>query len=616
MCGIAFAISRKPINSFILEANKIQKHRGPDCQEALFEKHGEVNLGFSHQRLSILDLSSRGAQPMTSRSGQSTIVFNGEIYNYRDLASKYSLSNLMTGTDTEVALELIEKIGFDSACKEFNGMWAMVVYDRKKREILISRDRFGKKPLNYLIHEGAIYIASELKTFYAVEGFSRRVNVISASRYLTQSLQNIDENTWMEGIKSFPPAQIGVIDLKSPDLSVKELGSYWNSSIEESESLLMTLSDYPSELRCLVEDATNIRLHADVPVGVALSGGIDSSILAALAVKAPLSNEPITMFSAVSPGSKEDESEFIDIVAKHLNINVEKFSLQVGSGNELFDLIGKCNYHNDGPVSSFSNILFYKLMEMASRSGVKVILTGQGADEAFCGYRKYPALEVRRLLKAGRYIEAAKFLSGFIFRGTLLPQLKFAELKRYLGATNSKILGHAATEAINLESIGALMASASDIQRLDLERYSVPYLCHYEDRMSMAFSREIRSPFLDYRVIELGLKMPTDVKLRSGWTKYVLRKAFQDILPREITWRKDKKGFVNPQDDWLKKSLRGHVMDVMGDKSLSIYKEGLVNRDAYLRSYRSYCNGNKTIWFRDVFAPFSLAIWLESLGGQ
>ncbi len=321
----------------------------------------------------------------------------------------------------------------------------------------------------------------------------------------------------------------------------------------------------------------------------------------------------VNLFSVVSPGSKEDESEFVNACSDFLEAPVHKYSLAPNRAEDIFYLLQICNIANDGPVSSFSSILFYKLMEIAVRNEVTVVLTGQGADEVFCGYRKYPLLEAKRLLAKFDLLGATRFMGAFLMRGTLLSQFSYAESKRYWGDSNTSILGSESRAYFLKESMTGTMDTISDRQLMDIERYSVPYLCHYEDRMSMAHSREVRSPFLDYRVVELGLRMPTELKMNAGWTKYALRRAFEDWLPREIIWRKDKKGFSNPQDEWFGVILRQQVLDIMSDAEAAVYRYGLVDRVGYLDAFRSYCAGNRGVWFRDVFAPFSLNVWLNTL---
>lgn len=611
MCGISFAIGSSDIKSFIEKSNLTQLHRGPDSQNSLFERHKEKNIGFSHQRLSIFDLSTNGSQPMKSHSENSLIIFNGEIYNFRQLASKYQLNNLHSTSDTEVALELIEMLGIDKACQEFNGMWALVYYDLIQEKIFFSRDRFGKKPLNYLYHNDSIYAASELKTFLSIVGYVPTPDPLTAARFISQSLQNIDHHTWLSNVSAFPPASIGEIDLNEKDMKISNIRKFW--SLDSNSELEINQKDSISAIKDILDDSMSIRLQADVPVGIALSGGLDSSILAATANNMKM-DESVHIFSAVNPGNKNDESKYIDIVADHLNLGINKFSLEDDSIDDLTNLLSLVIYHNDGPISSFSSVLFYKLMEIAASKNIKVVLTGQGADEVFCGYTKYPIVAIQSFIKNHQYLKASNMLFSFLRRNTLIPQVNYVQAKRYLGKRNDSILGESSKSAMIVEPLGLTSQSIRDLQLADISKYSVPSLCHYEDRMSMAHSIEIRCPFLDYRLVELGYSLPLKAKLNKGWTKYGLRKAYESILPSSIVWRKDKKGFVNPEDMWLKENLRENVFDIMGSDQASVYKYGLVDKISYMKLFERYCKGDKTIWFREVFAPYSLELWLKSFG--
>ncbi|WP_422357918.1 asparagine synthase (glutamine-hydrolyzing) [Qipengyuania flava] len=610
MCGLVFALSTRPVRTFVTTAHQRQIHRGPDGEGFCFEEAAGINLGMAHQRLAIVGLNEFGAQPMLSASGRFRILFNGEVYNFRELAQQHGLRNLRSGSDTEVIVELIERIGIDAALEQFNGMWAMIVQDVAANRFYVSRDRLGKKPL--YVHQDAngIYMASEMHSLLGLPCVDLMPDPVTASRFLAQSLQNVDERSWLKSIKSFPPASIAEIDGAEPVAGMSKMRRFW--APEYSTPMPGWRAEETIEqLRFLVEDSTRLRMQADVPVGVALSGGIDSSIISALATQSTGTlGRRIEHFSAVNPGSKDDESEHIDVIARHLDAKVRRFVLDPEEGEGLLGLLKTCIRYNDGPVTSFSNPLFYKLMQSARRAGITVVLTGQGADEAFCGYRKYPVLETKRLLKEWHLIEATRFAAGFIANGTILPQLDPTEAKRYIGSANSSILGQATTEALDLANLGRI-TSLGDRQWLDVSRYSVPYLCHYEDRMSMAASCEVRSPFLDYRVIEMGLRMHERLKLTHGWTKYALRKAFEPVLPSSIAWRKDKKGFVNPQDDWLRGALKTAVYDLMGSGDARVYQTGLVSRKGYIERFDDYCSGRGNVWFRDVFAPFALELWMN-----
>lgn len=606
MCGLVFALATRPVHEFINVAHARQHYRGPDGEGLLFKESGGVYMGMAHERLSIVGLSESGQQPMISASGRYRILFNGEVYNYRELASQFGLKHLRSGTDTEVILELVERLGIEEALKNFNGMWALIIQDVKANRFFVSRDRFGKKPLYMYRDAKGLYMASEMHSLLGLPGVDVKPDVVTASRFLAQSLQNVDNRSWLEQIEAFPPASIAEIDGLEPAAGLLNVRTFWDPDYDVALPK-QSAEDSIEELRSLVQDSIRLRLHADVPVGVALSGGLDSSIISVQATSAH--GDPTKLFSAVNPGSKGDESVHIDAMEQHLGSSALRFRLNPNEGGGLIGLLTTCTRHSDGPVNSFSSLLFYKLMECARSAGISVVLTGQGADEVFCGYRKYPILEIKRLLMARRLVEAAKLASSFITNGTMLSQFSYAESKRYAGTSNNTILGKAAVKALDLEALGRI-TSLSERQWLDVSRYSVPYLCHYEDRMSMACSREVRSPFLDYRVVEMGLRMPERLKLSQGWTKYALRKAFERDLPSSITWRKDKQGFVNPQDVWMKGSLQPVVRELMGDSNARVYQYGLIDQSGYLKLFDRYCRGHGHVWFRDVFAPFALELWM------
>ncbi len=272
MCGLVFALSRKPVRNFITTAHHRQFYRGPDGEGFCFEEIAGVHLGMAHQRLAIVGLSKSGTQPMVSASGRFRILFNGEVYNYLELARQFGLSAPRSGTDTEVIVELVERMGIDAAIQHFNGMWAMIIQDIEANRFHIARDRFGKKPLYLHRDVNGIYLASEMHSLLGLPGVNLTPDAVTASRFLSQSLQNVDERSWLECIKSFPPASIAEIDGTDPAAGLKNLRRFWSPSYEnplpqqKSEETI-------EELRALVIDATRLRLHADVPVGVALSGG-------------------------------------------------------------------------------------------------------------------------------------------------------------------------------------------------------------------------------------------------------------------------------------------------------------------------------------------------------
>jgi len=592
----------------------VQGHRGPDAIGEWCGCVGNHLVTLGHQRLAIIDLSKAGEQPMVdSECPGQRIVFNGEIYNYVELRAELEKqgAHFVTRTDTEAILAALRMWGLQKGHERLNGMWAFAYVDEAEGRILLSRDRMGEKPLYYSIVDGTLYFASEIKTILRLSGRRFDVRPGAVADYLDQALLDTGEETFFEGIRKVPAGHFAIVDLKGSEPAVR-LESYWvpNPAAERFGSLEQ-LTDY---VAATFEDAVRIRLRSDVPVGVLLSGGIDSSSIATtMAQLAP--HADLNLLSAVSDDSEYDESPFIDRMVSYLDRPVHKVRLDLNPDNAI-PLLERATWHNDEPVGSFGNVAHYLLMEKAREHGITVILSGQGADELLCGYKKYLGFYLQWLLKRGNFIEAAKAAAGFAINGTVLSQFRVAEARRYLpypfNRRKRSIRGEALLEC-KPQSVGLGAGTVQERQELDLMRFSVPILCHFEDRMSMAHSREIRLPFLDVRLIESLLPARPGYKLRNGWTKYVFRKALAPRLPSEIAWRKDKQGFVNPQSLWLRERLRPVVLDLLRPDS-KIFQKGFVNRDALVERYEQFCQQDGDGgggYFREIFSPLALEIWMR-----
>jgi asparagine synthase (glutamine-hydrolysing) len=303
-------------------------------------------------------------------------------------------------------------------------------------------------------------------------------------------------------------------------------------------------------------------------------------------------------------------------MAEYLGCGVDKVVLDLRP-DRAFALLEQVCWFNDEPIGSFSNVAHYLLMKHARERNITVILSGQGADELLCGYKKYVGFYLYQLLREGRIAKALQVCTDFLRRGTILNQFTMGEAKRYLPAflrpgendIRGSKLKDISISAAGMQDCGSLM----DRQHLDVERYSVPVLVHYEDRMSMAWSREIRVPFLDYRLVEKLVPLEVEQKISHGWTKYIFRKSMETMLPREIAWRKDKQGFVNPQSEWLKNDLKDGVFGYFAPDSL-MSKFGLVNVHELQKKYAIYCRQKPRrgiISFKDIFNPLALEIWLQ-----
>ncbi|NER94662.1 MAG: asparagine synthase (glutamine-hydrolyzing) [Symploca sp. SIO1B1] len=616
MCGIIGIISDKTkANELLFKAQEVQSHRGPDAQNTCQQKINQWHVALGHQRLSILDLTAAGSQPMASRDGKSWIVYNGEVYNYQEIRKELEkLGYQFRGqSDTEVVLAALEYWGIEKALTRFNGMWAFAWLDGRSNRLIFSRDRVGIKPLYFFLENDCLYFASEVKTILEMTGRKFGLNYQVLGEYLIQSLQESSNETFFAGIQKLPAASYGVVDLSAEVLRI-ELNSYWNLPAQDffelSEAQLI------EQVRETFIDAVRLRLRSDVPVGVLLSGGVDSSSIATVMQKILGKDAQLNLLAAVSKDARYDESPFIDIISKHLGCPTYKVVLDF-QPEQAFDYLEQVCWYNDEPVGSFANVAHYLLMKQARSLGITVILSGQGADELLCGYKKYLGFYIQSLVRCRQYLKAVEVLWSFWRQGTILSQFSWGEAKRYLPrylqGAELDIRGSNLKEfAPPLVGLGSEM-TVQQRQYLDVQRFSVPSLLHYEDRMSMAYSREIRVPFLDYRLIESLIPIPIDMKMNKGWTKYIFRKSMEPYLPTQITWRKDKQGFVNPQGEWLKKDLKREVINYFGEDSL-IFTKGLVNRHNLLLKYEAYCQQKAKqggIWLKEIFNPLALEIWLR-----
>jgi len=617
MCGVLGRLGAPPGDDFEsrwAEACRRQHHRGPDSQGEWHGKFkdGEIRLG--HQRLAILDLSEAGHQPMTHEQG--TLSYNGEVYNYIELREELEKTGeaFISETDTEVVLRAILCWGVVKACERFNGMWAFAWWDARERRLWLARDRFGEKPMYWETHGGALLFASELKSLMAMTGRRYRVNVQVAGEFLLQNQANTSESVFVEGVKRVSPAT--VMCFKWDRLDKPKTASFWALPDESAERPVDDALQ--EEVRETFADSVRIRLRSDVPVGVLLSGGLDSSAIAAM-VSGEHANS-VTLFSGISGDPRTDESRFIFKMAQHLGRDPVTIDLD----SQVDNLLGKLEeftWQADRPLGDFSNVAHGLLMEAARARGITVMLTGQGADELLCGYRKYLGFQLRLLWGAGRRWQALRLLGSFIKNRSVIPQFTWAEAKRYLPGRSARTGWDIAGPA--LEYFRPLELGVKNGEQLmnrqarDLRRFSLPAILHTEDRMSMAASREIRVPFLDHRLVELLLPLPAETKLRAGWTKFVFRKAMEPCLPADITWRRDKLGFANPQETWLKKPLRRSLEEDYFASGSRIFEHGLVRENplrARCREFYGQRRGRGKVWWRDIFAPLALEVWLRQFG--
>jgi asparagine synthase (glutamine-hydrolysing) len=624
MCGVFglwHARGTPPAPGVYDAAFRVQAHRGPDGSGRESFEFSDSTLSLAHQRLSIIDLSDAGLQPMRSADGQGRISFNGELYNYVELRAELEQegATFTSRTDTEVLLTALHRWGHARALSRSNWMGAFAWLDLRNRRLVLACDAGSEKPLYYYVDSARLAFASEIKTVLTLAGRKFPLNRDTVAQFLYQGLVDGSPATFFAGIERLEAGTYLEINLDGP-IRVPAPVRFPTPAYSGDVSTL-ELPKFIEELRELFVDAVKVRLRSDVPVGVLLSGGVDSSSIAAVAHRITGASVAPKLLSATSDDARFDESEHIEAMERHLGQRAERITLRP-SPTHMIEEISQLNWFNDAPVAGLSALAHYRLMERAKQLGLTVILSGQGADEILLGYRKFLGFYLQSLVRGGRPFKALGALGAFALNRSILTQFDLSDAKRYVPLLRwfsaKMVEDESATEGAWIRgwqpaALGLGSGTLADRQLLDVRRFSVPGLCHYEDRMSMAMSREIRLPFLDSRLIDLLLRAPDDYKLRKGWTKYCFRKAMEPWLPREIAWRKDKKGFSNPEGEWLKHELRDQVLAAFSADSL-LAKKGIVDSAAMLRRYAAYARQpvkGGTIWYREILAPMSLELWMR-----
>lgn len=579
MCGIFGIIGNKEIdNGRFLKASEAIRHRGPDdegylllnsvmefqlkgttspddLQLPLLTKNSEIRatIALAHRRLSILDLSSAGHQPMSYDSGNLWITFNGEIYNYLEIRKELlSLGyEFRTLTDTEVILAAYHKWGTDCVSR-FNGMWAFAIFDKKEQLVFLSRDRFGEKPLFYHQDNDQFIFCSEIKGIKTYLDCSLNLNKEQLV-YFCYEGQTKTGNTEQTIFEEISQLQAGHnLILKN---GVAKISRYWEIKLQANRH---SFKENVEIFKMLFFQSLKYRLRSDVEVGTCLSGGIDSSSIVSFGSHA--FNRKFHTFSAVWPGEPCDEERYIKLVNQKWNCNANPFTPQINIG--LDDFIGKITWHMEQPVAGSSVLAQWAVMEKARERNISVLLDGQGADEVLGGYPDYMIPYLNEMLFGFHWFEILKNYNS-------LRDNNYS-LKRMAGIQKNRIFAKkkplfALSRELN-NSIGTSKkfysyTHLSDYLKFDIEERCLPNLLLCEDRNSMAHSVESRTPFLDHQLVEFCINIPSKHKITGPVTKMVLREAMKDYLPSEIYERRDKNGFETP----LEKNLQnGNAFDKTG----------------------------------------------------
>jgi len=615
MCGIAGFLSFAPQPAKLIgRMTDLVRHRGPDDEGfVLFQdlydaprvcggpdtpknvyqagmmyapKENLYNLGdypitlaLGHRRLSIVDLSPLGHQPMSSSDGRYWIVFNGEVYNHIELRAELEKVGyqFISHSDTEVILAAYDHWGVD-CLTHFNGMWALVIFDRKAKRLFLARDRFGVKPLYYRISKFGVVFASEIKQFTALPDWRAKMNGQRVYDFLNWGITDHTDETLFAGVFQVRGGQAAVLDLTQMSMhrdrfivdAKLPVYSWYELSPQPFKG---TIEEAAQEFRAKLFDAVKLRLRADVPVGSCLSGGLDSSSIVCIANQLLREQNVHSLqktFSACADVARFDERKWIDIVVNAMGVEAH-YVYPPLSG--LFDEAPLITWHQDEPFGSTSIYAQWNVFRLAAQNNVKVMLDGQGADEQLAGYHGFFGPRLASLFRSLHWLDlireitTMRRLHGYHY-GTVLAYLANSTLPERIKNPLRRASGgvDASPAWLNVDKLGCLptnpmialgASSAKTVQALSIAQLTasnLPMLLHWEDRDSMGHSIESRVPFLDYRLVEFVIGLPDEYKLSGGVTKRVLRDGMMGILPNEICERMDKMGFVTPEESWLRES--------------------------------------------------------------
>lgn len=608
MCGIFGAVNIKSFfnendKQCLINAVQLTNYRGPDAMGLKFynsfiEESAQSNVFLGHNRLAIIDLSPQGEQPLKDVSGRLEIVFNGEIYNYLELKDELIAKGYVfrTKTDTEVILNIYKEYG-SAGFSKMNGMWAFIIFDINKNKLIVSRDRFAVKPLYYIIQNDIYYFSSEIKQLLPFLENKPNIDRKQMYNYLINYIVDYSNDTFFQEVKKIPPKQNFILDIKNSKILFEQYWQYSNLDFSKRNK-----QDLIDEFSSLLKDSIKIRLRSDVNIGNTLSGGLDSSSIAVLADE--ISTSKILNLSVINDNPNLSEEKYIDILQQKKGINLKKIN---SSAYNSIDILDKVIWHNDEPILSLSTVAHYKMMKLFKQeTDIKVILSGQGGDESLCGYNKYFFYNLKYALKEKKIAYFAK--ESLCLLPKFASEFKFNFAKRYIKNVSENTPNYISFKDKN-EFI-LLADTLKECQILDIDKFSVPALTHYEDRTSMAHSLEIRLPFLDYRLVNFNLNLPSDLKINNGWSKYILRKGLKNHLPNDILYRKDKKGFTTDEDELLSQDNKNIILSLFDDSILG--KLEILDTKKFLELINHYYNGStKGIWVRDLHRVIFAEIWAK-----
>ncbi len=636
MCGICgvfnYGRSDAVEEKVILKMRDTMIHRGPDDKGVFLSSEGRTGLG--HRRLSIIDLSPSGRQPLCNEDETIWIVYNGETYNYQELMAGLEAKGhiFKSKTDTEVLVHLYEEYGKELVHK-LRGMFAFAIWDCRKQRLFLARDRIGIKPLYYTVQNGCFLFASEIKAILEHPEVKKELDEQALYHYLTFVVSPAP-STLFKGIKKLAPGHLLIID---SDGNV-DTEWYWDEidSIADSSSKVQSEDFYKERIRELLRESIKDRMISDVPFGVFLSGGVDSSTNVALMTE--LMDRPVDTFSVgFKDQDQYNEFAYAREISQKFGTNHHEIMID---HQDLVDYVPRLIYHQDEPIADPVCVPLFYVSKLARDNGIIVVQVGEGSDELFSGYESYsmihqfyqnrwryyqllpllsrkalyhamkPLLEWRKMLNALDYLQRASFDRGLFWGGAIaftetLKKMLMSE--SYKGRTES-------TDSFSIVNsyFQRLGASEKEIDQLaqmiylELKIRLPELLLMRVDKISMSTSIEARVPFLDHRLVEFAMSIPTEMKIK-GQPKYILKKAVEGLIPQHIIYRK-KQGFGAPIKEWFKGDLAKYAADSIFDSR--IRERDLFNYDYIENMMREHQSGQSDYSFF-LWNLFNLSCWYD-----
>lgn len=552
MCGIAGILGTNPKNGSTIQLMlEAQKHRGPDAMRSW--NGDKVVLG--HNRLSILDLSEDANQPMTSHCGNYVIVFNGEIYNYVELKKELTSYSFSTTSDTEVLLAAY--MHWDAKMLDkLNGMFSFAIWNKKEHTFFAARDRFGVKPFYYTFFENQFYFSSEIKALFAA-GIPKSKNQKVWANYFTFGTYGLPNETFFEGIQQLKAGHFVKINF-SDHVDFNEVQpQLWYNFPER----ILKMKQLPKEVlkqqyEELLEDAIQLRFRADVPLGMNVSGGLDSSTLINVVQRTLPSQKNMEAFTFYSNNATYDELPWVNELMRATPYSLHKVLLEY---KEIPALIEKVSYYQEEPFGGFPTLAYSLLFQAASQKGIKVILDGQGMDEAWAGYDYY-------------HNKSNSVIQG-VSSSPVRPQVLTFEFRDL---------------AIEEVYERPFDNDLQNLQYRDLFYTKIPRALRFNDRISMMHSTELREPFLDYRLVELAFAQKEEMKFKNGQTKWLLRDLVKDYLGDTVALA-PKRALQTPQREWIAQELKSYF----SEKIAQFSKIDFVDKKQVDAIWNDYLNGNQ-----------------------